>query len=46
MVYARTIEDEILNFGVSGLDRGTLVLYDAESRARQGAIAQIGQLLT
>ncbi len=34
MVYARTIESDILNFGVSGLDRGTLILYDAETRSR------------
>lgn len=34
MVYARTIEDETLNFGVSGLDNGTLILYDNESKSR------------
>ena len=34
MVYARTIEDDLLNFGVSGLDQGTLILYDAETRSR------------
>ena len=34
MVYARTIEEQTLNFGVSGLDNGTLVLYDAESQSR------------
>ena len=34
MVYARTIQGNTLNFGVSGLDRGTLVLYDAESQSR------------
>lgn len=34
MVYARTIEGETLNFGVSGLDNGTLVLYDGESQSR------------
>lgn len=34
MVYARTIQGKTLNFGVSGLDQGTLILYDAESRSR------------
>lgn len=34
MVYARTIESDVLNFGVAGLDRGTLILYDAETRSR------------
>lgn len=34
MVYAREINGEIFNFGVSGLDQGTLVLYDAESGSR------------
>ncbi len=33
MVYARTIEGNTLNFGVSGLDHGTLILYDAESQS-------------
>ena len=34
MVYARTIEEQTLHFGVSGLDNGTLVLYDDESKSR------------
>ena len=34
MVYAREFDGEAHNFGVSGLDEGTLIMYDAETRSR------------
>ena len=33
MVYAREIEGKTYQFGTYGLDQGTLILYDAESRS-------------